>query len=135
MKSAKLMVMIAAIALFTFACNRSGTSARDQVQPSGLPAKSAATATPDELASARLNFAKHCVVCHGEKAEGGRVEVEGKKLKVPSLREGRVPSHTDERLVRQITEGDDEMPAFKDKLSSQEINDLVRFIRQEFQGK
>jgi mono/diheme cytochrome c family protein len=135
MKPAKLMVIIAAIALFTFACNKSGASPSTQVQQSVSPAKSATTPTPDELASARLNFAKHCVVCHGEKAEGGRVEVEGKKFKVPSLREGHALSHTDERLVRQITNGADEMPAFKDKMSPQEINDLVRFIRKEFQGK
>ncbi len=61
--------------------------------------------------------------------------VEGKKFKVPSLKAGRALTHKDERLVRQITDGDDEMPAFKDKLSSQEINDLVTFIRKELQGK
>lgn len=135
MKSAKLRVMIAAIALFTFACNNSGTSTSNQVQPSGSPAKSATTPPPDELASARLNFAKHCVVCHGENAEGGTVTVEGKKFKVPSLKAGRSLTHKDERLVRQITDGDEEMPAFKDNLSSQEINDVVRFIRKELQGK
>ncbi len=61
--------------------------------------------------------------------------VEGKKFKVPSLKAGRSLTHKDERLVRQITDGDEEMPAFKDKLSSQEINDVVRFIRKELQGK
>ena len=63
------------------------------------------------------------------------MEVEGRKLKVPSLREGHAVGHSDEKLVKQITEGDDEMPAFKDKLSAEEINELVRFIRKEFQGK
>ncbi len=135
MKSAHLIVMIAAIALFTFACNTSGTSTSNQVQSSGSQAKSAATATPDEFASARQNFAKHCVVCHGAKAEGGTVTVEGKKLKVPSLKTGHALSHPDERLVRQITDGDEEMPAFKEKMSSQEINELVRFIRKELQGR
>jgi mono/diheme cytochrome c family protein len=43
--------------------------------------------------------------------------------------------HTDEQLAQQIAEGDDEMPAFKDKLSAEEINELVRYIRTEFQGK
>ena len=37
--------------------------------------------------------------------------------------------------MSQITEGDDEMPAFKDKLTPQQINEVVRFIRKEFQGK
>ena len=43
--------------------------------------------------------------------------------------------HADEEFVEQITEGDEGMPAFKDKLSPEEMNDLVRFIRKEFQGK
>ncbi len=135
MKSAKLLLMIAAIALFTPACSNSETLTSNQIQPTGSPASSAPTAIPDEFASAHSNFAKNCVVCHGEKAEGGTVTVEGKKFKVPSLRAGHALSHKDERLVRQITDGDEEMPAFKDKLSPQEINDLVRFIRKELQGK
>lgn len=135
MESAKLLLMIAAIALFTPACSNSETLTSNQIQPTGSPASSAPTAIPDEFASARSNFAKNCVVCHGEKAEGGTVTLEGKKLKVPSLRKGHALDHSDEKLAKQIREGDDEMPAFKDKLNSQEINDLVRFIRKEFQGK
>ena len=135
MKTAKLMVMIAAIGLFTFACNNSGTSTSNQVQPSGSPAKSATTPTPDEFASARENFKKNCVVCHGEHADGGRVTVEGVKLKVPNLKEGHALHHADDEFVNQITEGGDGMPKFKDKLKPEEINDLVRFIRHEFQGK
>ncbi len=58
-----------------------------------------------------------------------------KKLKVPSLREGHATTHTDEKLAKQISNGDDEMPAFKDKMNPQEIDHLVRLVRKEFQGK
>jgi mono/diheme cytochrome c family protein len=34
-----------------------------------------------------------------------------------------------------ITNGEEEMPAFKDKMSAQEIAEMVRFVRKEFQGK
>jgi mono/diheme cytochrome c family protein len=94
-----------------------------------------ATATPDEFAAARANYAKHCSVCHGDKGEGGIVKVEDKKLKVPSLREGHALGHPDEKFVKQITNGGDGMPKFSDKLSADEINAMVRFIRHEFQGK
>ena len=127
-------LVITAIAIALVACNQSVDVTTNQSQPSGSPA-AASTATPDPFASARANFAKHCVVCHGANAEGGRVEVEGKRLKVPSLTKGHALDHPDDKLIKQITEGDDEMPAFKDKLSSQEINDLVDFIRKELQGK
>ncbi len=139
MNSAKIAAIILVIGCFTTACNSSDTLTTNQTQPSASPATAtaprAATATPDPLAEAYLDFQKNCQRCHGEKGQGGPVEVEGRKLKVPSLREGRALNHTDEKFVKQISEGDDEMPAFKDKLSAAEINELVRFIRKEFQGK
>ncbi len=94
-----------------------------------------ATATPDEFAVARANYAKHCSACHGDEAKGGLVKVDNTKLKVPSLREGHAAQHPDEKLVKQITNGGEGMPKFSDKLSPDEINAMVRFVRHEFQGK
>ena len=135
MRSIAIVFILSAITLFALACNGTRMYTTNNSQPSGSPAASLPSATPDELASARINFQKHCAVCHGEKAEGGMKEVEGKKFKVPSLREGHALKHTDDKFMNQITGGDEEMPAFKDKLSQDEIRDLVRFIRKEFQGK
>lgn len=94
-----------------------------------------ATPTPDEFAFARANYAKHCSACHGQEGKGGLVKVEDVKLKVPSLREGHALKHLDEDFVDQIKNGGDGMPKFKDKLSPEEINAMVRFVRHEFQGK
>ena len=126
---------ISATTLSAIACGSAGTEETNSTRPAGSPAANTPATTPDELAAARINFQKNCVTCHGEKAEGGRKEVEGKRFKVPSLHEGHALEHSDDKLVLQITEGDEEMPAFKEKLSQQEIKDLVRFIRKEFQGK
>jgi mono/diheme cytochrome c family protein len=98
------------------------------------PAASA-TSTPDEFARARINYAKHCEECHKVDGTGGLVEVDQKKLKVPNLAEGHALKHTDEDFVEQIEKGGDGMPQFKDKLSAEEINGLVRFVRHEFQQK
>ena len=135
MNYAKFAAIVLVIGCFATGCNTSGTLTTNQNQPSASPATAAATATPNPFAEAYLDFEKNCAVCHGEKGQGGRVEVEGRKLKVPSLREGHALHHTDEKFVKQISEGDDEMPAFKDKLSAEEINELVRFIRNELQEK
>jgi mono/diheme cytochrome c family protein len=94
-----------------------------------------ATATPDEFAFARGNYAKNCAACHGEQGDGGLVKIDDKKLKVPSLKEGHALKHDDADYVDQIEKGGDGMPKFKDKLSADEINAVVRFIRHEFQGK
>ena len=94
-----------------------------------------ATPTPDAFAASRAVYMKNCKECHGEKGDGGPVKLEdGTKLKVPSLREGHALHHPDSDFLKQITKGGDGMPAFKDKLKPEEIDDLIRFIRHEFQG-
>ena len=101
----------------------------------GTTSKPAATATPDPFAASRAVFMKNCKECHGERGDGGPVKLEdGTKLKVPSLREGHSLRHPDSDFLKQITKGGDGMPAFKDKLKPEEIDDLIRFIRHEFQG-
>ena len=131
----RTFALILASTLLTIACGNTGIEQSNSTRPASSPTAVTPAVTPDQLASARLNFQKNCVGCHGEKAEGGLKEIEGKRFKVPNLREGHALEHTDEKFVKQITEGDEEMPAFKEKLSAAEIQDLVRFIRKEFQGK
>ncbi len=127
--------LIVATTLIILACGNAGTNETTSTRPASSPAATTPAPTPDPLASARINFQKNCAECHGEKGEGGRKEKDGKSFKVPSLREGHALEHSDEKFVVQISEGDEEMPAFKDKLTPAEINDLVRFVRKEFQGK
>ena len=116
------------------ACSQSGNSNVNIPRPASV--SPAATATPDEFAFARANYARDCAACHGDEGKGGVVKTpEGTKLKVPSLIEGHALKHLDEDYVDQIENGGDGMPRFKDKLKADEINALVRFIRHEFQGK
>jgi mono/diheme cytochrome c family protein len=42
---------------------------------------------------------------------------------------------TDEQLTKMITNGEEQMPAFKDKLKPEEIAAMVKFVRKHFQGK
>jgi mono/diheme cytochrome c family protein len=93
------------------------------------------SATPDELASARKIYSEICVRCHKENGEGGVVDIEGGKLKVPNLKTEGKMKDPDSEFIEQIRGGGDGMPAFKDKLSEQEIKDLVKFIRKDIQGK
>ena len=135
MRDARLALIIVVSSLFASACKNSSTVTTNQTQPGATASATAPpAAAPDEFASARANFKKHCAVCHGEEAKGGIVKVEDVRLKVPSLREGHARKHTDEQFVKQITNGGDGMPKFKDKLKPEEINDLAHFIRHEFQG-
>jgi mono/diheme cytochrome c family protein len=133
MKPCTVALVIIFIPFLFIGCNQPATDTGSKA-PAAAPIIKP-TATPDEFAVARANYAKHCSACHGDEGKGGLVKVEGTKLKVPSLREGHALHHPDEKFVKQITEGGDGMPKFKDKLSPDEINAMVRFVHHEFQGK
>ena len=126
------IVVIAATAAFIFtACNNTSTAPNSNTKSS----PTTASATPDAFAATRATFEKDCKECHGPNGTGGPVKLaDGTRLKVPSLREGHALRHPDSDFVKQIEKGGDGMPAFKDKLSAQQITDMISFIRHEFQG-
>jgi mono/diheme cytochrome c family protein len=129
MMARALIPLLLLLTLCIAACN-GGNKTTNSASPT--PDKKS---TPDPMAATRGLYAKNCQECHGAKGDGGPVKLQdGTKLKVPSLREGHALRHPDSDFVKQITKGGDGMPAFKDKLTQQQIDDMVRFVRQEFQG-
>lgn len=80
---------------------------------------------------ARELYARNCAVCHGLDGEGKQVGT----LNVPALREGRAAQDPDARLLSQIHDGGNGMPPFKFTLTDDEIQDLLRFVREEIQKK
>lgn len=130
----KLCILALVIIAF-FVVAGCGKSENPNVNNTPAAPAAKATATPDEFAATRATFAKHCIECHGAQGEGGVKTVDHVKLKVPSFSAGHALKHADEDFVEQIEKGGDGMPAFKDKLSSEDIKALVRFVRHEFQGK
>ena len=72
-----------------------------------------------------------CKTCHGE---DGRAQTKtGKKEKIPDMTAPKWQGHiNDQEIKHTITEGSDENPKmkpFKEKLSEQEIDSLVKHIR------
>jgi mono/diheme cytochrome c family protein len=142
MKLAKLAIIVAAVALFATACgdststNQTTNAGSAQATPAASPKATATAATPapDELAEAKTAYAQFCTACHQDKGEGGVVKIEGKRIKVPSLLEGHGLEHSDAEFTKQIAQGGDGMPAFKDRLNEKQINDLVRYIRRDIQA-
>jgi mono/diheme cytochrome c family protein len=136
MKLISLVLLCVASLLAVSACTETATPTNtNTARTAASPAAPAATATPDQLATARANFGKHCEGCHGPTGEGGLVKVDNKQIKVPSLKSEHAIKHTDDQIAKMITNGEEAMPAFKDKMSQQEIADMVKFVRTQFQGK
>jgi len=134
MKPLKLIVVVGFLTMLAAGCTNEGNSNVVSLTTSSSPA-AVATATPDEFAATRVVFKEHCSKCHGDSGDGGPVTVDGKKLRVPSFKTGHALKHTDEDFADQIKNGGDGMPRFKDKFTPEQVNELVRFIRKEFQGK
>jgi len=129
MKVSALAFLTLSSVLLTAACGQQPVATNSDAKPTPAPSVS-----PDPSAAVRAIFARDCESCHGPEGKGGRVKQEdGSTLRVPSLREGHALKHRDSDFVKQISRGGDGMPAFKDKLSQQEMDDLIRFIRNEFQ--
>jgi mono/diheme cytochrome c family protein len=134
MKLLATVLACVALSLVIIACTENAP-ATNSARPTAAASPATAASPVDEFATARANYQKHCEGCHGETGEGGLVKVENKRIKVPSLKADHALKHTDEQITKMITNGEEEMPAFKDKMSAQEISDLVRYVRKHFQGK
>ena len=136
MKLIVLSLTCVALALVVSACTEPATPTNTNTsRTAASPAAPSPAASVDEFATARANYQKHCEACHGPDATGGLVKVDKKQIKVPSLKAEHALKHTDDQITKMITNGEEEMPSFKDKMSAQEIQDMVRYVRKQIQGK
>lgn len=146
MKQLKLALLVCAVATLAVACasndsalrtgNTNAVATTTTPAPSSSPQQPAADGAPaDELADARATYNAVCIRCHKETGEGGLTDMgDGGTLKVPSFKSGHGLNHTDAQFARQIAKGGDGMPAFEKKLTPEQINGLVRYIREEIQA-
>ncbi len=72
-------------------------------------------------------FESKCFACHGKDAKGQTAM--GKTLKIRDLHSAEVQKQTKEELTKIIEDGKGKMPAYKGKLSKDQINDLVDYIK------
>lgn len=139
MKPIKVLIISFAAALFAIACAETKTTdtndaAKTTISPANVNAQPIAAV--DDIAASKTIYLEACVGCHRENGAGGAAEFEGRKIKVPGFQSKGAMNASDDNLYRHIHDGeDDEMPAFKDKLSETQMKNLVAFIRKEFQKK
>lgn len=87
-----------------------------------LVASSVAQSTAD------LYKSKTCAACHGPDGKGDTPM--GKKLGARDFHSPDVQKMSDEELFNVTKSGKNKMPAYKDKLSDQQIKDLVQYVRE-----
>jgi len=77
-------------------------------------------------AAITATFRTKCAMCHGPDGVGSEV---GKSMNVPDLRSQAIKELTDAELAQVISEGKGGMPSFKNSLSADQIQGLVKHIR------
>lgn len=140
MKIIKLGLILSAIALFIFACAENKTTVNTNTivnAPANAPVNVQPTATLDEMASAKKIFMDNCAKCHKEDGTGGKVVIDGKTLKAENLTSEHSKKDDDAEIIEHIKEGieDEGMPAFKDRLSDEQVKLVVKYIRTNLQNK
>jgi|SRR3982751_6847838 mono/diheme cytochrome c family protein len=94
--------------------------------------------TPTSVAmSGEDLYKKNCAACHKETGTGGKVTIEGRTINPDNLVSDRKKNAPDDKFHNWIANGnpDEGMPAFKEKLSDQDIDQIVQYIRTGLQKK
>jgi len=142
MKFLKITLLLTTFVLFAMACNQpaaNNSAANTNTKPNTNANTTAVANTQptmaDELAAARKNYKEKCAACHKEDGSGGKVDIEGTIINAENLTTDKMKKMDDAKYIDYIENGikDEGMPAFKGKLTDQEIKDIVKFIRKDFQ--
>lgn len=142
MKFFKFVFLLTALSLFIFACAKTDTAKISPVNDANkltntTPMQAQPTATVDEMALTKKIYTDKCARCHKEDGTGGKTEIEGTTINAENLSTEKMKRMTDAKYIDYIKNGipDEGMPAFKDRLTEDEIKSVIKFIRAEFQGK
>ena len=140
MRLVKIVLVFTAALLGFIACTNNATPSTNTggnaapVSPSANT--NANTAQPvDQFAEVRSIFSEKCVGCHKQDGSGGLKEFEGKRLKVPKIRNMSTSEDEQAEMTEQIRDGGHGMPPFKKVLTADQISQMVRFITTEFQDE
>ena len=132
MKFIKFCLVFAAAGLFAIACSQAAKppTAPNTVVNVNKPAETT-SAPVDEVADAKKLYATNCMICHKDSGKGGKVTIEGKTIEPDDLTSAKMKAKSDDKLVTYIIDGapDDGMPAFKGKLTDDQIKSVVKYIR------
>lgn len=84
-----------------------------------------APAAPQDSAGKTV-YEANCVACHGEDGAGTST---GQALSAPDLRSDAVQKLSNADMKKQISDGKNNMPPFKDSLKPEEITAVVAYVR------
>jgi mono/diheme cytochrome c family protein len=106
-----------------------------QTKPWNVPADKAKAVNPvksdaSSIASAKTLWSQHCASCHGKTGLGDGTKAAQLETTPPDFSKAGTQNQSDGSLFYKTSEGRDDMPSFKKKISDQEdIWNLVNYMR------
>lgn len=141
MQILKSFFVLSSIALFIFACadnKPANTNSTNTATVNANTTTNTQTNAPaNNVADARKIYADKCVKCHKEDGTGGKITIEGETINAEDFTADKMAKMPDEKYFEYIKNGvpGEGMPAFKNQLTDEQIREVVKFIRAEFQKK
>ena len=83
-------------------------------------------AAADDAAGKSI-FNSNCAICHGPNGDGNSPI--GKTLNIPDFHSAQARKMTDAERKAIVTNGKNKMPAFRDKLTGTQIDQVVDYVR------
>lgn len=128
MKKSILMSAVVGFAVVCFAFIPDGK------KPWNAPAASASKANPqkgpESVANGKVLYAKHCQSCHGKTGLGDGTKAAELKTEPGDFSTATFQSQSDGSLFYKTSEGRDDMPSYKKKITDpNDIWDVVNFLR------
>ena len=123
--------------LFALSISAQQTTSTDPVKPSiySIPVAAAAKenpvkATAESLARGKRQYGIDCAMCHGKEGDGKGDVAADLKLKMHDYTDpGTLKGRTDGELFHIITNGKDQMPPEGNRVKTEEIWDMVNYLR------
>ena len=102
-------------------------NAPDKAASAANPQKTGST---ESISNGKVLFAKHCQSCHGKTGKGDGTKASELKTEPGDFSKAAFQSQSDGSIFYKISEGRDDMPAFKKKLTDANDKwDVVNYIR------
>ena len=104
-------------------------------KPLNVPDKDAKVSNPvkssaESISDGKALFAKHCQSCHGKTGLGDGTKASELKTEPGDFSKADFQKQSDGSLFYKISEGRDDMPSFKKKISdANDIWNVVNFVR------
>lgn len=130
MKNIIPITAVLCAAIFVASCSQATNTAN-----TNKTAANSATPPPTPVISrapdSKELYALNCMICHKENGSGGEVTIKGKKLSAEDLTADKIKKMSDEKITGYVVNGveDEGMPAFKDKMTQEEIRAVVAHVR------